>query len=79
MKQHSYTLLAAFTLAALALTLSGCQQAPAPVSAAPAATSTPAPQVVVEERGHRDDRDDRDHARIPDPPRPADAHRQDHP
>jgi hypothetical protein len=91
MKRHSYTLLAAFALTGLVMTLNGCQQAPAPVSAAPAPASTPAPQVVVEERGHRDDADARrqqdqdrartpqDRARTPDPPRPQDAHGPDRP
>jgi hypothetical protein len=84
MKQHSYTLFAAFALTGLVMTLNGCQQAPAPVSAAPAPASTPAPQVVVEERGHRDDADarrqqDQDRARTPDAPRPQDAHGPDRP
>jgi hypothetical protein len=77
MKQGSYTLFAASTLSAVVLTLAGCQQAPTPVSAAPAAT--PAPQVVVEDRNHHDDgdarrREDQDRARTPDPRRPDDPH-----
>jgi len=79
-KQFSSTLFAASAMSALVLTLAGCQQAPTPVSAAPAAT--PAPQVVVEERNHHDDgdarrREDQDRARTPDPRRPDDPHAPD--
>ena len=80
MKRSSYGLLAAFVLAGFLLTLTGCEQAPAPVSSAPAATPAPAPQVVVEESQRRDDgkaRRQQDDAA--DHPRPDDARKPDHP
>jgi hypothetical protein len=59
MKQYACTLLAGLVLTGISLGVTGCQQAPAPVAAAPAdsttpvAAPTPPPQVIVEERRPR--------------------------
>jgi hypothetical protein len=54
MKKCALTLIAGLTLAGISLGVTACTQAPAPVAAAPADTSTPAPAaaptVIVEER-----------------------------
>jgi hypothetical protein len=55
MKQYACTFFAGLVLTGISLGVTGCQQAPAPVAAAPADTTAPAPppQVVVEEKGPR--------------------------
>ena len=56
MKKYACTLLAGLVLTAILLGVTACQQAPAPVAAAPAestapvAAPAPPPQVIVEER-----------------------------
>jgi hypothetical protein len=52
MKQHTRTFFAGLVLTGVSIGVTGCQQAPAPVSAAPAAAPAPA-QVVVEDRRPR--------------------------
>jgi len=51
MKQYAPTLLMGVFLAGISLGVTACQQAPAPVAAAPADTTAPAPPapVIVEE------------------------------
>jgi hypothetical protein len=59
MKQYACTLVAGLVLTGISLGVTACQQAPAPVAAAPAASTTvveapaPPPQVIVEERRPR--------------------------
>jgi len=83
MKQRTHPFVAASALGALVMALAACQQAPpAPVSAAPAETSTPAPQVIIEHRpDDRDARkpDDRNRPVVVDKdhPRPDDTHQPD--
>jgi len=74
MKLHSHRFLAASALAALGLTLIGCQQAPPAVSTAATATPAPATTTIVEEVPRRHDdgdarkmQDRRDHSRPDDP------------
>jgi len=59
MKQYAHTFFAGLVLTGISLGVTACQQAPAPVAAAPADTtapvvaSTPPPQVIVEEKRPR--------------------------
>ena len=58
MKQYACTLLAGLVLTGISLGVAGCQQAPAPVAAAPAESTpevapAPPPPVIVEERRPR--------------------------
>jgi hypothetical protein len=51
MKQHARKLFVGLVFTGISLGVTGCQQAPAPVSAAPAAPVSAAPaQVVIEDR-----------------------------
>ena len=50
MKQYACTFFAGLVLTGISLGVTACQQAPAPVAAAPAETTAPTPpQVIVEE------------------------------
>jgi hypothetical protein len=59
MKQYACTFFAGLVLTGISLGVAGCQQAPAPVAAAPADTTapvaapTPPAQVIVEEKRPR--------------------------
>ena len=58
MKQYACALLAGLVLTVISLQVTACQQAPAPVAAAPAESTAPAaaptpPPVIVEERRPR--------------------------
>src|ERR1700743_3173941 len=59
MKQYACTLLTGLALTGISLGVTACQQAPAPVAAAPAesaapvAAPAPPPQVIVEEKRPR--------------------------
>jgi len=81
MKQYARTFFAGLVLTGISLGATACQQAPAPVAAAPAETTapTPPPQVIVEETHPRVVEETRPRAREEDRPRVAvdiDIHKQ---
>jgi hypothetical protein len=73
MKQSAGTFFAGLVLTGITLGVTACQQAPAPVAAAPAETTAPAPppEVIVEERRPRVVEENRPHASVD-----VDVHKQ---